>query len=63
MVSIHPLICPLNSQDSERKQNLVHYQTMSKIGALTITNKDFPKGFFIKLTTHASNCSCALGMN
>lgn len=56
-VSIHPIDC----QTHECFKDIpVHWQTMFKIGVLTINADDYTKedGFFIKFTSHASDCQC-----
>ena len=54
-VSIHPLGC----ETKNCFQNIVHWQTMSKLGVLNINAEDYATGdgFFIKLTAHKCNNS------
>ena len=60
VVSIHPLKCPISDYKSD---NNVHWQNMYRQGVITINADDYrnrteEKGFFLQLSSFASNCSC-----
>ena len=55
-ISIHPLVCQTNNCF---KNTTIQWQTMSKLGVLTINAEDYSRddGFFIKFTVHKGSNS------
>ena len=64
MVSIHPLICPINPVLTNiQSGNKIPRQTMYNMGAFTINATDYKDkengdGFFIKFTAHPKDIDC-----